>query len=75
MSNDLEIIYEEVELVDPKKNSFAERHKTELCESYQENEECKFGDKRIDAHGTHELRGYGDPATKEDIEMYEEFEK
>ena len=32
-------------LVYPKKYSRAARHKTKLCTSYEDNGECKFGDK------------------------------
>ncbi len=34
----------------------AQRYKTELCRSYQENGTCKYGEKCQFAHGYHELR-------------------
>lgn len=34
----------------------AQRYKTELCRSFQENGTCKYGDKCQFAHGHHELR-------------------
>lgn len=34
----------------------AQRYKTELCRSFQENGTCKYGDKCQFAHGYHELR-------------------
>lgn len=34
----------------------ATRYKTELCRSYQESGQCKYGDKCQFAHGQHELR-------------------
>lgn len=41
----------------PDQKSNNNRYKTELCRPYEENGDCKYGDKCQFAHGKHELRG------------------
>jgi hypothetical protein len=41
----------------PDQKSNNNRYKTELCRPFEENGDCKYGDKCQFAHGKHELRG------------------